>query len=104
MELDFDPSLMLHPSQNIASDLRPVNRCIQLFIQQSTDSHVLSTYQIEPMGNLLAIFRVILRPNDALDCFLEDQVGQLVAGKERAGQRSAICCKDEDFLCRGMFR
>jgi len=45
---------------------------------------------------------VVGRSNDALDGFGEDEVGDLVAGEERADESSAVGGNYANFLCRRM--
>lgn len=46
------------------------------------------------MRNFFAILGVIMWPDHALDGVLEDEIGQLVAREESAGQCSTICGDD----------
>ena len=89
---------MLHTPNHIAPNLCPINTRIQLLIHQPTDSYVLPSYEVKPMANLGTWFRIIVRPYYALDGLAQNEVGQLVAGKESTGQGSAVCGKDKDFL------
>ena len=43
--------------------------------------------------------RIIWRADNALDCLAEDEVGELVAGKEGARQGPAVGSEDEDLFC-----
>lgn len=51
------------------------------------------------MARLGAGLRVVVRPDDALDGVAEDEVGDLVAGEEVAGESAAVDGYDEDTLC-----
>lgn len=50
------------------------------------------------MFDLRAGFLVVGGPDDALDGLREDQVGELVAGEEEAGEGAAVGGEDEDFF------
>ena len=52
------------------------------------------------MWNFFAIFGVIVWSNHSLDGVLEDDISQLIAGKQDASQGSAICGKDQDLFCK----
>ena len=89
---------MLYSPNNIAPDFGPVDFTVHLFIQKTTYHHIFASYQVEPMGDFFTVFRIIMRSDDAFDGVFEDEVCQLGAGKKRAGQSSAVCCEDQDFL------
>ncbi|KAI9893516.1 MAG: hypothetical protein M1814_006312 [Vezdaea aestivalis] len=55
--------------------------------------------QVESVVDLAAGLRIVHRPNDSLHRIGEHQIGDLVAGEEHTDQRTAISCKNEDFLC-----
>jgi hypothetical protein len=55
---------MLHPTNNIASDLHPVDTSIQLLIDQSYQYDVVASDQIKAMRDLARRFRVIVRSDN----------------------------------------
>ncbi|KAL9099241.1 MAG: hypothetical protein Q9163_005232 [Psora crenata] len=92
---------MLHPANDMTSNFGPVDTSVQLFVDQPTDSHIFSSYKVQPVSDLFAVVGIITGPNDAFDGVLEDKVRELIARQEVAGQRSAVCCEDEDFFWKG---
>ena len=93
------PSLMLHPPNDAAPHLRPVNTRVQLLVEQPADRDILPADQVQAVLDFRARLRVVGGADDALDRVLEDEVGELVAGEEGAGQGAAVGGEDEDFFC-----
>lgn len=91
---------MLHSPNHTALDFRPIDFAIHLLIQQSANSHVLASNQVQTMRDFFAIFGVLMRTDDTLDSVLEDKICQLIAGEEGACQGSAICGDDQNFSCK----
>lgn len=89
---------MLRPPHQRPPHLHPIDTRIQLLIHQPTHRHVLPSYQVQPVFDLRAGFLVVGGPDDALDGVREDEVGELVAGEEEAGEGAAVGGEDEDFF------
>lgn len=58
---------MLHPSDDIATNLDPINTRVQIFIHEPTNRYIFSPYNIETVSNLGAGLGVVGWANDALD-------------------------------------
>ena len=91
----FAPSDMFHPTNDISSNLGPINAGIQLLVDKPTDSDILPSYEIQPVADLCARFFVIRRSYDALNGLGEDKVGDLIAGKKSAREGSPVSGEDE---------
>ena len=76
---------MLYSPDYIAPDFGPVDFTIHLFIQKTAYYHILASYQVEPMWDFFAVFRIIMGSDDAFDGVFKDEIRQLVAGKKCAG-------------------
>ena len=75
---------MFSGTNDLSSDLRPVYARIHGFIHQAADHDVVASNHVKSMRCFRALFRVVLGSDHALDGFLEDEVGDLVARHERA--------------------
>ena len=89
---------MFHPANHIPSNLGPINAGIKLLINKPTDGDILPSYEIQPVADLGARFFVIRRSYDALNGLREDEVGDLIAGKESAREGSTVGGKDQYFF------
>ena len=86
---------MFHPSDHIPSDLGPINAGIKFLVDKPTDGDILPSYQIQPVADLCARFLIIRRSYDALNGLREDEVGDLVTGKESASESSTVGGEDQ---------
>ena len=78
------PSYMLCPSNHLPSHSRPVDAIIEIFFNQTTYRNIVTPDEIKAMANFGAWFWVVLRANDSFDGFVQDNVGNLVAGEQGA--------------------
>jgi hypothetical protein len=92
------PSHMLRPPNHLSAHFPPVDAVVEVFINQATDGYVVSSNQIKTVTNFRAWLGVILRSNNSFDRFIQDDVGELIAGKENADQRPAIGSNDKNLL------
>ena len=91
-------SHMFHPANNIPSNLGPINTCVQFLVDKPTNSDILPSYEIQPVADLCARFFVIRRSYDALHGLREDEVGDLITGKESAGEGSTVGGENQYFF------
>jgi len=90
---------MFRRANDIPPNFGPVDARVQLLVHQPHEHNVVASDQIQPMARLGAWFRVVRRPDDALDGVAQDQVGDLVAGEEVAGEGSAVDGDYKNTLC-----
>lgn len=90
---------MLRTPNNLAPNLRPINTLVQLLIHQPTDNNIIAPHQVQAMRLLGGRLVVALLADDTLDGVGEDEVGDLVARHEGAGEGAAVDGEDEDFFC-----
>ena len=90
---------MFSAADHVASYLPPVDTFIEFLVDQTTNGNVVASDKVQAMGSLRARFRIICGTNDALDGFIQHDIGQLVAGQKNADQGTSICCNNKDFLC-----
>lgn len=78
---------MLHPSQRLCPNLRPVYPCIQLIVHEPAYGNVVAADQIQSMFDLLrrVVWACRRGGEDALDCLGEDEVCGLVVADELSG-------------------
>lgn len=69
---------MLCASDYTSSDLRPIDLVIQLLIDLAYNRDVVSSHQVQPVGNFRTRLWIVLWSNDALDGVTDDQVSLLV--------------------------
>ena len=91
---------MFDSTNHIAPDLRPIDRRVQLLVQQAADGHILPADQVKAMSDFFAVVWIVGRADDALDRVLQDQVGDLVAREQRTREGAAVCGDHEDFFCK----
>lgn len=89
-------------SNNLASDLFPINTVVQLLINESNYCDIVTSDKVQAMANFGAGLWVICRSDDPLDSLVQNDVGDLVAGQERADQCSPIDSNDENLLLAKM--
>lgn len=58
---------MLHPSDDIATNLDPINTRVQIFIHEPTNRYIFSSYNIQAVSNLGARLGVVGWAYDTLD-------------------------------------
>lgn len=58
---------MPHPSDDIASNLNPIDTRVQFFIHEPTNRYIFSSYDIQAVSNLGAGLGVVVWAYDALD-------------------------------------
>ncbi|KAG9768458.1 hypothetical protein KCU88_g7187, partial [Aureobasidium melanogenum] len=90
---------MLRRSNDLSSDFFPIDAVVQLFIHQSHNSDIVTSYKVQAMADLRAGFWVIGGTDDALDGVVQDDVGDLVAGEEGADECATVNCDDEHLFC-----
>ena len=91
---------MLHTSNHIALDFRPIDLAIYLLIQHSAYGHVLASNQVQTMRDFFAIFEVVMWSDYAFNGVLKDEICQLIAREEGTSQGSAICSDNQNFFCK----
>lgn len=89
-------SNMLRTANDLAPNLRPINTLVQLLIHQPTDNNIIAPHQVQAMRLLGGRLVVALLADDTLDGVGEDEVGDLVARHEGAGEGAAVDGEDED--------
>jgi hypothetical protein len=82
--LNLCPSNMLCTSNHLSSHFRPVDAVVEIFVNQAADGDIVPSDQIKTVTDLRAWFGVILGSNNSFDSFVQDDVGELIAGKEGA--------------------
>jgi hypothetical protein len=73
---------MFRGPNDLASHLFPINTVIQLFIDQSYNGNIIASHEVETMADLGAGFWVVCWSNDAFDGVVQDDIRDLVAGKQ----------------------
>ena len=71
---------MLDSTDDASSDPRPVDSYVSLFVHKSTNGYVLTSDQVQSMGNLRAWLFILLRQDDALDRLTQNNIRKLVTG------------------------
>jgi hypothetical protein len=89
---------MLCPSNHLSANFRPVDAVVKVLIDQATDRDIVSSDQVKSMTNLRAWLRVILGSNNSFDCFIQNDVCELVARKKGADQGAAISSYNKYLL------
>ena len=81
--------------------LCPINALIQLLIQPSHHRHGVPSYYIQAQRHFFARHVVFSRPDDALDCVLENEIHAAVAGEEDPDHGAAVERKDRHAFFGG---
>lgn len=96
-----NPSNVFRAPYNRALDLCPVDRSVQLLIHKSTHNYVVASDHVHAVVLLFTGLFIVGRADNSLNGILEDEVRDLIAREEGAGQGSAVHCEDEDFFYVG---
>ncbi|KXT01527.1 hypothetical protein AC578_4561 [Pseudocercospora eumusae] len=76
----------------------PINLGIQLLIHKSTNHNIIPSHHKKPSFLLLAIFLLIMSPNNPLHTILQRQIRHCVAGDEVADHAAAVDEDEADFF------
>lgn len=89
---------MFHTSNNIPSDLSPINAGIEFLVHKPTYRDVFSSYEIQPVADFGAGFLVVCRSYYAFDGLRKDEIGDLIAGEKGTGECSTVSGEDKYFF------
>ena len=76
------PSHMLNSPNHLSTHFRPVDAVVEVFVNQAADSDVVASDEVETVTDFRAWLGVILGSNNSFNGFIQDDVGELVAGKK----------------------
>ena len=90
---------MLRTADHLASHFVPVNAVVQLLIDESDYCDIVAANKVKTMADLGAGLVVRTASNYSLDCFIKDDIRDLIAGKEGANEGTAVDGDNEDLFC-----
>ena len=89
---------VLRAPNHLSTHLSPVDTVVEIFINEPAYRDVVASDDIETVGDFGAWLWVVLRSDDSFNCFIQNNVGELITRKQGADQGAAISSDDEDFL------
>jgi len=95
---NLSSSHMLCSTNHLSTYFCPVDAIVEIFIDQTANGDVITSNKIETMTDFRTWLRVVRWSNDSFDGVVEDDVGELVAGKKSADQGATVSSDDEDLL------
>lgn len=90
---------MLRTSNRLPLHLRPIDTRIQLFIDQPTNHDIIASYQVYSVRLFSRRVFIVRRSDNALNGVLENEIRNVIAADERAGECASVDGYDQDFFC-----
>lgn len=91
-------SCVLGVADHFALDLGPIDIPINLLVDFTTDHHVVSADQIQPVLDFGRKIIFVWGADDALNGIGEDQVGHLIGGQKITDESAAVDGEDQNLL------
>ncbi|GAB1196418.1 hypothetical protein APSETT444_005689 [Aspergillus pseudonomiae] len=97
-------SCVLGPLDHLAFNLGPVDLAIDLLVHFAACYHVIASDQVQTVLDLRARLGIIGGADDSFDGIQENQVSQLIRGKERPQKSPPVNSQNQDFFFYGTRR